>query len=347
MRVFLSHHQVVLRTHLCVWPAGQQRRSPCPALAAGRSWGNLHVRPLRGTRTVRGAQEPDWWEPTQCRCIYVHAQHLLNPVWSLPFIFAVSLRDYAWTSRYSVLYIDNPVRYVPTAGTLTGWRLAACETFMSISLSCFLLSLLAFFSSPRGGNRVQLHWGWQRLCKEPGWCWPRPVQVKHRLPAPAESRKAPVLILPPLFVFLCFQKVLWHSSSKSSLSTRPMTFMQPARCVSGLHSTATTSKIRLNQCGSLALSFPQYSRTPGSTFQLFLITSIRTTPPPKWRSTWSAWRLATACVTLSWCVSRSQDESVLLVLCIKTANFSLSSPWSHAATVQRLQQRVCLVKYDL
>lgn len=25
-------------------------------------------------------------------------------------VFAVGLRDYAWTSRYSVLYIDNPVR---------------------------------------------------------------------------------------------------------------------------------------------------------------------------------------------------------------------------------------------
>lgn len=28
------------------------------------------------------------------------------------FVFAVGLRDYAWTTRYSVLYIDNPVSVV-------------------------------------------------------------------------------------------------------------------------------------------------------------------------------------------------------------------------------------------
>lgn len=156
------------------------------------------------------------------------------------------------------------------------------------------------------------------------------------------SRKAPALMAPPLSVlFLPFQKVLWHSSSKSSPSTRPMTFMQPARCVSNLHSSSSSSSSsegRPNQHGWLSHFLSPLSLTPESTFQPFLITSIKTTLTPKWRSTWSAWRLATVCATRRWCVSQSPDESLLLELCRKTANFSLSSPWSHATTVKRHQQ---------
>lgn len=149
-----------------VWPAGQQRHGPCAALAAGGSGGNLHVRPLRGTRTVRGAQEPDGWEPTACRCISVHAEPRLKV---LLFVLAVALRDYAWTSRYSVLYIDNPVG-LANPRTLSG------------DVSWISLREFVCLSSSRGGNRVQLHGGWQRLRSEPGWCWSRPVQVKHWLP---------------------------------------------------------------------------------------------------------------------------------------------------------------------
>lgn len=101
-------------------------------------------------------------------------------------VFAVGLRDYAWTSRYNVLYIDNPVRmtlffpHTKSHRWNTGSKLAVfkCDYLQtshwgSVFLFCFL---------SRGGNRVQLHRRWQRFCSEPGWRWQRPVQVKHRPP---------------------------------------------------------------------------------------------------------------------------------------------------------------------
>lgn len=125
--------------------------------------------------------------------MHAHRNTSFNPVLSLyllsVLVFAVGLRDYAWTSRYNVLYIDNPVRmtvffpHTKSHRWNTGSKLAVfkCDwLFADESLrKCFFV-LFCFLS--QGGNRVQLHRRWQRFCSEPGRRRQRPVQVKHRPP---------------------------------------------------------------------------------------------------------------------------------------------------------------------
>ena len=86
-------------------------------------------------------------------------------------VFAVGLRDYAWTTRYSVLYIDNPV----CTHTFHSRLLGSPDCYSYRDLPWQILKSVLF--SP-GGNRFQLHWRRQGFCSESGRRRPGPVQVK-------------------------------------------------------------------------------------------------------------------------------------------------------------------------
>lgn len=186
--------------------------------------------------------------------------------------FAVGYRDFAWTSSYSILYVDNPVSVYSLKKT-PALSVEHFPTFESVFIYFFV----------KGRHRFQLHWWRQGLRSQSGRCWQRSALVNCQAHVPVDALNWCWQLLSPLLfsALTQFFQIFPEYQSNEFYATGEVRF-----CHFRFSLTCLFVHVNINNPATCSL-------TRGSTFLPFPTTSTKTTPLPKWRSTLSEWQSVT------------------------------------------------------